>query len=459
MGTVYLATQESLGRDVVLKTLNMVDSESTEFQERFMNEARIVASLRHPHIITIYDIGAADEALYIAMEYIDGGDLKSRLKGPLPPIVCLELLLKIGSALELAHMEGTIHRDVKPANILFRMDGTPLLSDFGIAKQVKLDAELTSTGTILGSPFYMSPEQSEGKQVDGRTDIYSLGVIFYETLTGERPYDGDSAIKIIMQHLQAPLPKLPKELSRFQPLLTSMMTKDRNKRLASATSLVSKVKRLLEKEDGSPSNAAAVALTQASIRPEPPPPAQRKRWRPLLLALGGVGMFGLGLLTFSFYAQGLQNSQVVLAPPLATTVGTPPPEPSSTNQAGQTGAPNSSPPVADVVRALEWLAQNSLRDGRLTSPPADNAYYYYSRLLAINPANDTARNGFGDIAERYVIQAEQAFTQRDFRQARIFIALGRQVDPANKGLAALETFINSRERSFWDELRALLGGE
>ena len=154
--------------------MSLVDAEGTEFAER-LNEGRIVASLRHPHIITIYDIGATDDILYIAMEYVDGGDLKSRLDGPLPPHVCLELLARIGGALELAHRQGIIHRDVKPANILFRRDGTPLLSDFGIAKQIKLDAELTSTGTILGSPFYMSPEQSEGRVVDGRTGYLQPG--------------------------------------------------------------------------------------------------------------------------------------------------------------------------------------------------------------------------------------------------------------------------------------------
>lgn len=460
MGTVYLATQESLARDVVLKTLTLADSESTEFQDRFMNEARIVAALRHPHIVTIYDIGASDEVLYIAMEYVDGGDLKSRLNGPLPPHVCLELLMKIGSALELAHMEGTVHRDVKPANILFRDDGTPLLSDFGIAKQVKIDSELTSTGTILGSPFYMSPEQSEGRQVDGRTDLYSLGVIFYETLTGRRPYEGESAIKIIMQHLQAPLPKLPRELARFQSLLDSLLAKDRDKRLPDAGTLVATVRRLLEKEDGSATNSASVALTQAGQRPAPIEPTEapsRRSLRPLLLALGGSGMFLLGLLTFWIYAQTLQESRVVLAPPIASTVGVVPPETSSPVRTGVQGGPApNSPPVAEVIHALEWLAENSLRDGRLTSPPADNAYYFFSRLLAIDPGNVVATRGFEKVAERYVVLAEQAFTRRDFRQTRTYIALGRQVDPANKGLAALETFINSQEQSFWDEVLALL---
>lgn len=465
MGTVYLATQESLERDVVLKTLNVIDSDATEFQERFLNEARIVAALRHPHIITIYDIGAEGEVLYIAMEYIDGGDLKSRLNGALPPLTCLELVLKIGSALELAHSEGNVHRDVKPANILFRRDGTPLLSDFGIAKQVKMDAELTSTGTILGSPFYMSPEQSEGKQVDGRTDIYSLGVIFYETLTGERPYEGESAIKVIMQHLQSPLPKLPEKLSRFQPLLNSMMAKDRDKRLANATELVTKVKRLIEKEEDSSEPSPAIALTQASIRPDPKlAPTSKSNKRPWVLAASGTIMFTLGLLTFFLYAQTLQDSKVVLAPPITTTagpLGKPAPRSvarSTTNESQQAAANTSSPPVRDVVKALEWLAQNSLREGRLTSPPADNAYYYFSRLLAISPDNESVGRGFVNIAEQYVVLAEQSFSKGEHRQARTYIALGRQIDPANKGLAALETFINTQELTVWDRLFGLVTG-
>ena len=135
MGIVYLATQESLKRDVVLKTMNVNDADSTEFAERSLNEGRILAQLRHPHIVTIYDIGRADDTLYTAVEYVDGGDLKSRLTGPLPPYVCFELL-RIGAALEHAHDQGVIHRDIKPANILFRRDGMPLLSNFCIAKQI-----------------------------------------------------------------------------------------------------------------------------------------------------------------------------------------------------------------------------------------------------------------------------------------------------------------------------------
>ena len=167
MGTVYLATQESLNRAVVLKTLSLADSANPEFVERFLNEGRIIARLRHPHIVTIYDIGNAGPLVFISMEYVEGGDLRQRLGAPLPPQQALNILSAVSSALECAHDEGIVHRDVKPANILFRSDGTPLLGDFGIAKQTGVDVELTSTGTILGSPFYMSPEQAESKRCQG----------------------------------------------------------------------------------------------------------------------------------------------------------------------------------------------------------------------------------------------------------------------------------------------------
>ena len=141
------------------------------------------------------------------------------------------MLTKIAGALALAHARGLSTATSKPANILFRNDGTPLLTDFGIAKQLQVDSELTSTGTILGSPFYMSPEQSEGLKVDGRTDIYALGIILYEMLTGQRPFVGDSAIKVIVQHIQSTIPALPTgSLKRYQPLLNSMLAKNRDER-------------------------------------------------------------------------------------------------------------------------------------------------------------------------------------------------------------------------------------
>ena len=159
MATVYLATQESLHRNVVLKILDDVKMDDSDLGERFMAEGRILASLNHPNIITIYDIGIANERLYISMEYVQGGDLKQRLELPISLDEVLDYLAKISSALGEAHKHGIVHRDVKPANILFSDNDTPILTDFGIAKQVDTESDLTSTGIFLGSPNYVSPEQ------------------------------------------------------------------------------------------------------------------------------------------------------------------------------------------------------------------------------------------------------------------------------------------------------------
>ncbi|MCC6715149.1 MAG: serine/threonine protein kinase, partial [Gammaproteobacteria bacterium] len=161
MATAYLATQASLGRQVVLKVLDTTNDVTSKNVERFMNEARIVASLRHPNIITIYDVGRHSDLIYISMEYIEGGDLKARMADGVAPQEALDIVARIASALDCAHKSGVIHRDVKPANILFRKDGTPLLTDFGIAKKLTIDHDLTSTGIFLGSPNYMAPEQAE----------------------------------------------------------------------------------------------------------------------------------------------------------------------------------------------------------------------------------------------------------------------------------------------------------
>ncbi|MCH9672352.1 MAG: HDOD domain-containing protein [Gammaproteobacteria bacterium] len=272
MATVFLAVQQSLQRQVALKVLHadrigVGDETDDEYahHERFVNEGRIVAGLSHPHIVQIYDIGATASTMFLAMEYVAGGDLQSRLSQAFEPRKALEILIRIGTALAEAHSNGVVHRDVKPANILFRADGTPLLSDFGIAKHVE-DPSLTTTGHVLGSPYYISPEQADIGVVDGRADIYSLGIIFYEMLTGSRPYQGLSPVKVILQHLQAPIPKLPSELSGYQPLLNKMMAKDRDDRFADAQTFARDALGFLKRpasapaEDGTPERPSPQAI-------------------------------------------------------------------------------------------------------------------------------------------------------------------------------------------------------
>lgn len=237
MATVYLATQESLGRKVALKTVvvgeegrepsqtataNVHDTRSVE---RLIEEGRMIASLAHANIVSVFDIGATEDLLFIAMEYLQGGDLSARIGAGMPAKVALAVASSIASALEFSHANGVIHRDIKSANILFREDSTPVLSDFGIAKQVSKDAGLTQTGLVLGSPFYMSPEQIEGERLDSGSDIYNLGVVLFEMLTTHLPFQADDSYELMMKHLHAPVPELPLPLSAVQPLLNGMLAK------------------------------------------------------------------------------------------------------------------------------------------------------------------------------------------------------------------------------------------
>jgi serine/threonine protein kinase len=242
MAVVFRATQESLQRSVALKVLK--NTESKEWTERFLNEGRILASLSHRNIITVHDIGIHAGHIYISMEYLNGGDLKSRIETGMTPKEALEILATIGEALEVAHKKGVIHRDVKPGNILFRQDGTPVMADYGIAKDFERKTDVTVDGTVIGTPDYLAPEQARIEPVDGRTDIYGLGIIFYEMLTGKKPFEGDSPVHIVFKHLNEPIPQLPGEFAMYQQLLESMTAKDPGDRFANAAALLAAVTEL-----------------------------------------------------------------------------------------------------------------------------------------------------------------------------------------------------------------------
>jgi serine/threonine-protein kinase PpkA len=242
MAVVFRAMQESLQRQVALKVLK--ETESKEWTERFLNEGRILASLSHRNIITVHDIGIYEGHIYISMEYLEGGDLRLRIESGMTPKEALEILTTIGEALEIAHKKGVIHRDVKPGNILFRQDGTPVLCDYGIAKDFERETDVTVDGTVIGTPDYLAPEQARIENIDGRTDIYALGIIFYEMLTGKKPYEAGSPVEIVFKHLNEPIPELPEEFAAYQPLLEKMTAKEPEDRFEDAADFLSAVTEL-----------------------------------------------------------------------------------------------------------------------------------------------------------------------------------------------------------------------
>ncbi len=243
---VYLAESERAGEMVVLKVLRNspnAGDEHTQFT-RFMQEYELISKVRHPNVVRIFDLGIADDHAYLAMEYFPRGDLRSVIASGLDGNEALSYLAQMAAALQVVHAVGVLHRDLKPGNIMLRADGSVALIDFGLAKHVQVDAEITATGEIFGTPYYMSPEQGHAQPVDERSDLYSLGVMFYEMLMGQKPYLAQSPMGVIYMHAQAPIPLLPEELRKYQHLLNKLLAKDPIHRFASASALLAKIEEL-----------------------------------------------------------------------------------------------------------------------------------------------------------------------------------------------------------------------
>jgi serine/threonine protein kinase len=241
MATVYLANQTSLDRKVAIKVLRVtsrdVGTEGERTEKRFLREGRMLARLSHKNVCGIYDIAKVGNLAYIAMEFIEGGTLGDRLRGGMTAGEAISAVVQLAGALSAAHAIGIVHRDLKPANVMMR-GKVPVLTDFGIARDLSSDRTEITGDNILGTPNYMSPEQISGKPIDGRSDVYSLGAMLFELLTGRQPYQGDSPIAVCMQHLQAPIPELPVQFADLQPIIDGMMAKDRDDRFADMASVV-----------------------------------------------------------------------------------------------------------------------------------------------------------------------------------------------------------------------------
>ena len=487
MASVYLAVQQSLDRQVALKLLKNIDNPAQ--LERFHNEGRIIASLNHRNIITIHDTGVVSEQYYISMEYLEGGDLEDRIAAGMSPEAALDLLELIGSCLDFLHRKGIIHRDIKPANILFHTDGTPILTDFGIAKQREIDTRLTLENSALGSPYYLSPEQAESKSLDGRADIYGLGIILYEMLTGTKPYQGASPIETILAHLTDPIPSLPAELSIFQDLLERMIAKNRDDRFKSAGEMVNRIREL--RQAGSITSRKKSSLSEylrshrglgllksitTQIISYPGKAGLLRN-----IAIRAVNIVGTAYRKTGRFIIGNTRTRhtgaVAMVVLITATLGMLMMNPSyeaAPKQSANASTTTTNPELTDNVvltekttpahkstatnelefQLVEYLhqAKQSLDEYRLTTPDRNNALYYYQLTLERDPDNEEALEGIKLIANIYADLAEQDLDMFRYARAKSYINRGLMVDPDNQRLLELD-----RTKALADASRRFIG--
>ncbi len=246
MAEVYKALQPSMDRLVGIKILSPALSHDQQFVARFKREVQIVASLEHPHILPVIDFGEREGTFYLVMRYVGGGTLHDLIeRGPLEPAVALRYLSEIGEALDYAHQQRVVHRDIKPRNVLLDQQGRPFLADFGLARLIGA-GNITHSGVeMIGTPHYMSPEQARGQHVDGRSDLYALGVMLYQMLTGRVPFEADSTVGIVMKHIESPVPNVtenwPMLPEALNPVVAKAMAKDPAERYQTAHDLTQAV--------------------------------------------------------------------------------------------------------------------------------------------------------------------------------------------------------------------------
>ncbi len=483
MAVVYLAVQKSIGRQVALKILAS-DHTDDSFTDRFLREAKIVSSLTHPNIITIYDAGVHQGCHFMAMEYVPGKNLRDA-RDLLNRKHKIAIIKQIAQALDYAGKKGYVHRDIKPENILLHEDGRAILTDFGIARSQNATQGLTITGKVIGTPYYMSPEQTKGVKVDHRSDIYSLGIVLFQALAGYVPYDGPSLVAIGIKHLSDPIPELPPGMDIFQPIINICLSKDpehryqtageflkalnqiseadidflnaksaANKKLGkdhqaktistssnpilAADQIKNKLKTTQDKNQvsaSSESNTAKEFNYDVTTSDDFIRLGRRKRilvWLLLLTSLAGAGYYKQDFL--------IEAWQTYVEPKIIQYTKQTPEQPVDNNKAINEPVTSSDsltePPIAAPLSSLEptQIEKSKPISGFALSPDENTDKIKQltlsnHKLLQANPADDLAKNRLMKIANWYILQTSNAMENYDHARARFLLAQANETLP------------------------------
>lgn len=472
MASVYRARQHTFDRDVALKVLKSDLSEDESFCQRFVQESLIVAKLHHSNIVQVYDVGEFQNSFYIAMEYLNGGDLNSALKKGIPVTHTVKIIKQAASALDFAHQKGIIHRDIKPDNIMFREDGAAVLTDFGIAKEIDSDLDLTQTGLIVGTPKFMAPEQIRGASPSAQADIYSLGILLFQCLTDEVPFHGKDMVSTAYKHFNDPVPTLPPLVAVFQPILEKMLAKEPENRYQRANEVVEALEELTGESQTSLTNlditkdfiAPASDLNPTIVHPynqatletkvlennildkttvteieaskdskesgTPNESTDENKPKSFLWPAASVGVIVVAAVLGSTFLSksdtqdefGLepeQNTQAKAAPETTNNVST---EDTSNNRI--------------TIERLLNEAQTDIAEKRLKKPDSNNAFNKMQRVLAIEPDNPRALAAMEQIAEEYAKLAENSLANRNYLISESYLAHART---ASSSLGVIDT--------------------
>lgn len=433
MASVFIAIQEAVGRTVALKILSKKLCKDPSFSTLFLQEANC-GVLNHPNIITIYDAGETESHLYIAMEYLQSGDLKQRLKTRISQEETISIITKISEALAYAHSKGFIHRDIKPGNIIFNEDKQPVLADFGIARAVSFSDQTVVDGMLLGTPYYTSPEQASSDKVDHRTDLYSLGVVYYEILTGKKPFIADTPFSLIYKHLEEPPPRLATQFRDHQHIIHKLMAKKPDDRYSSAFDLIEDLAKLTraKKEQAALRNARMRTYKSAAIL------------FTLVLAFSVIVSDRLSNYTEKKLAQ--IKAMAVKSPLLSQTFwGKLEEQRELTKQREKEllqlkqGIQKNRIIAAHLEQAAEYLKLN-----QLINPINKSALSEYSLVLSIDSSNTQALSGINMIANNFYLLAKNERLKGAYFDALDYIDSGLIASPENDKLINLRDSIIKR---------------